>query len=127
MFWADVVLVVHFLFVLFIVGGFVCILIGWKLSWRWIGNWCFRMSHVLAMLFVTIETLVGIACPLTVLESKLRGSATTPGFIQFWVQRVLFYDLPAFIFTLVYVCLLFAIIAMLYIAPPRRRSCSNQT
>ena len=64
---ADAVLVVHVLFVLFVVGGFVLILAGAG-RWSWIGNRTFRVSHVAAIVFVAVEALLGFTCPLTLWE-----------------------------------------------------------
>src|SRR5206468_711548 len=57
-FLADVILVVHASFVLFVVGGFVLILIGAR-SWSWVRNRAFRILHLAAIAFVTIETVLG--------------------------------------------------------------------
>lgn len=70
---ADAVLVVHTLFVLFVVGGFVLIWIGHWRSWRWIRNARFRGLHLAAITFVALESLVGLSCPLTMWEDALRG------------------------------------------------------
>ncbi len=101
-FWADVVLLIHFSFVLFIVGGLLLIWLGAALSWRWVRNAKFRILHAAAMLFVAAESIIGVACPLTVWENSLRGTNTESGFIQLWVSRLLFYDLPNWVFTTIY-------------------------
>jgi len=72
---ADVVLVVHFAFVLFVVGGFALILAGAALGWRWVRNRTFRYSHLAAIVFVAAESLVGMACPLTHWEHVLRRTS----------------------------------------------------
>jgi len=43
---ADIVLVVHFAFVLFVVGGLVLIWIGVVLRWAWVRNFWFRVAHL---------------------------------------------------------------------------------
>jgi hypothetical protein len=63
---ADAVLIVHFLFVLFVVGGLLAIWAGALIGWVWVRNLRFRVAHLAAILFVMAESLVGIACPLTV-------------------------------------------------------------
>ena len=69
---ADAVLVVHVLFVLFVVGGFVLILAGAG-RWSWIRDRTFRVSHVAAIVFVAAEALLGVTCPLTRWEDTLRA------------------------------------------------------
>ncbi len=110
MLWADVILLVHFLFVLFIVGGLLLIWIGAWLQWQWVKNFWFRVFHAAAMLFVVFESIIGAACPLTVWENNLRGEARELGFIQDWVSRLLFYDLAEWIFTLIYISIAVAIL-----------------
>jgi len=51
---ADVILVVHFAFVLFVVGGFALILAGAALGWAWIRNPAFRYAHLAAIVFVRV-------------------------------------------------------------------------
>jgi MFS family permease len=101
---ADVVLVVHAAIVLFIVGGLVAIWIGALFGWRWVRSRAFRAAHLAAIGVVALLALLGVACPLTVLEDWLRHDAgATQGFVQRWVGRVLYYEWPAWVFTLAYV------------------------
>jgi polyferredoxin len=118
---ADLVLVVHFAFVLFIIGGFALILAGAIRRWRWIRNPAFRYAHLAAIVFVAMEALVGVACPLTVWEDALRNAAPeTSSFIARWVSRVLYYNLPGWVFTVIYVLFAAAVGVTLWLIPPRR-------
>jgi len=117
---ADLILVVHFLFVLFVVGGFVLILTGVKLDWRWVRNFRFRVLHLAAIVFVALESLAGIMCPLTVWEDVLRGGGGPSGFIQRWVQRILFYSWPEWVVSLIYVMFAITVAVTFWLAPPAR-------
>ncbi|TPA32078.1 DUF2784 domain-containing protein [Burkholderia pseudomallei] len=100
---ADIVLVVHALLVLFIVGGLAAIWTGAALGWRWVRARTFRLAHLLAIGIVAALAALGIDCPLTVLEDRLRtGAPDAPGFVQRWVGRLLYHDLPAWAFTAAY-------------------------
>jgi hypothetical protein len=99
---ADLVLIVHFGFVLFIVGGLILIWIGAGRSWRWVRNVWFRIAHLAAIAFVAAEALAGVWCPLTIWEDALRGQHEDKSFIARWIHRVMFYDLPGCVFTLAY-------------------------
>ena len=106
---ADLILILHFAFVLFIVGGLALIWAGACLGWRWVRNFWLRTAHLAAMLFVAAEALAGMWCPLTVWEDLLRGGV--PGettFIARWVHRILFYSFPEWAFTAAY--LVFALV-----------------
>ena len=118
---ADLVLLVHFAFVLFIVGGFAAILTGAALGWNWIRHRGFRIAHLAAMAFVALESLAGIACPLTVWENALRGSDTDRSFIGAWITRLLYYDLPEWVFTATYLLLVLAMSLAWHFIPPARR------
>jgi Protein of Unknown function (DUF2784) len=123
---ADTVLVVHFAFVLFVVGGFALIPLGAAFHWAWIRNPVFRYLHLGAILFVAIEALIGMACPLTVWEAALRrASPDGPSFIGRLVGRVLYYDLPGWVFTIAYVLFALAVGATLRWIPPRRSRFRN--
>ena len=120
---ADLILVVHFAFVLFVVGGFALIVAGAAFGWRWIRNRGFRYAHLAAIVCVAVEGLVGIACPLTVWEYALRhASQEGPSFVARWVSRLLYYDLPEWVFTTAYVLFAIAVAVTLWRVPPETRS-----
>ena len=118
---ADIVLVVHFAFVLFVVGGLALTWIGAAAAWPWVRDFWFRAAHLAAIAFVAGEALLGIWCPLTLWEARLRGGAAEKSFIAEWVHRVLYYDLPEWMFTVAYV--LFGLVVALtwWWIPPKRR------
>jgi hypothetical protein len=100
---ADAVLLVHFAFVAFVVGGLALIWIGAAAGWRWVRNFWFRAAHLAAIGFVAAEALAGILCPLTLWEAALRGTQAEKSFIAHWVHRLLFYDFPEWTFTMLHV------------------------
>ena len=103
---ADVVLVSHFLFVLFVLLGFLSALIGTVAGWQWVRRPWFRRLHLAAVAVVVFQAWLGLVCPLTTLESWLRARAGEAAyqdtFIRHWISRLLFYDAEAWVFTLVY-------------------------
>jgi polyferredoxin len=118
---ADAILVVHFLIVVFIVGGLVAVWLGAALGWGWIRNPWFRYTHLAAIVFVAGEALIGMACPLTVWEDALRGGAEAESFIGRWVRRVLFYRAPEWLFSAAYIAWALATLATLRLVPPKRK------
>ena len=72
---ADVILVTHVLFVVFVVVGLVAIYIGWALRWSWVRNRIFRLVHLLAIGIVVVQSWIGMICPLTTWEMALREAA----------------------------------------------------
>jgi polyferredoxin len=121
---ADATLVVHAVFVGFVVIGQLLILAGWIGRWAWTRHRLFRVAHLGAIGFVVMEVWVGIPCPLTVLEQRLRvlaGSGTYEmSFIGVWLNRLLFYAAPGWVFTAVYSAFALLVAATFLAYPPRR-------
>lgn len=103
---ADALLGLHALFVLFVILGLVLTLIGGITGWRWVRITWFRCLHLAAILFVVIQTWLGLPCPLTVWEIQLRargGGVVYDGdFIAHWVEELLYYEAPAWVFVTAY-------------------------
>ena len=123
---ADIILIVHFLFILFVVGGQLLIVAGGIRRWKWVRNFYFRLIHLSAIGIVVIQAWAGKWCFLTVWESHFRGLAGEQGyhdsFIRHWVGRLIYYEAPVTLFTLIYT--IFAIIVVLswiWVKPLQRR------
>ncbi|MGM0564216.1 MAG: DUF2784 domain-containing protein [Pseudomonadota bacterium] len=103
---ADSILIVHFLFVCFVVFGLLCIYLGFFLNWRWVRNRMFRVLHLLAIGVVVLQSWAGVICPLTTWEMSLReaagGASYSGSFIQHWLQSLLYYSAPEWVFVVVY-------------------------
>jgi Protein of Unknown function (DUF2784) len=120
---ADLVVIFHAAYVGFVIIGFVLILIGAGLGWNWTRNFRFRLVHLAAIAAVCVEAVVGAVCPLTALENFLRqkgGETTYPGaFIGYWAHNLIFYDFPAWVFTVSYFAFAMLVVAAFVLAPPR--------
>ena len=103
---ADAILVMHLLFVSFVVLGFGLILVGIPAKWNWIHNRLFRVTHLIAIIFVVVQAWFGRICPLTVWENQLRQMAGESGysqtFIGYWLHKILFYQAEPWVFTTIY-------------------------
>ncbi len=122
-FLADVIVVLHAVYVLVVIGGLLAILLGIVLGWRWIGNFWFRAIHLAMIGLVAAEAVLGIACPLTTLESSWRaqggGAAHEGSFVGYWVHELLFYRAPPWVFTLAYCAFCGLVLATWIVSPPR--------
>jgi Protein of Unknown function (DUF2784) len=118
---ADAILVLHFAFVLFVVGGLAVIWAGAALGWRWIRGFWFRVAHLAAIVFVAGEALAGAVCPLTAWEDALRGRNSESGFLARWIHRVLFYDLPDWVFIAAYLGFALIVALTFRLVPPLPR------
>ena len=121
---ADLTLVLHAAYVLFVIGGQLLILLGWGLEWMWTRRFLFRLLHLLAIGFVMLEAWLGVTCPLTLLESKLRERAGdvayNSSFISYWLDRLIFYVAPEWIFIVIYTVFALLVILTWVFYPPRR-------
>jgi hypothetical protein len=131
LFLADFMLVTHALFVAFVMLGLLAILLGGALRWGWVRNWRFRVVHLLAIATVVAESWLGLACPLTQWENRLRvaagGSAYADSFIAHWLHGILFYDFPPWVFTLAYTLFGLLVLVAWLLVPPRRTRSENKT
>lgn len=122
---ADLVALVHALYVLFVVGGQLLIMVGWARGWQWTDAWWFRGLHLGAIALVVVEAWTGVFCPLTRLEGWLRQLAGRHGygrsFIGYWVDRMLYYQAPAWAFTAAYTAFGLLVLATFLLHPPRAR------
>lgn len=117
---ADLILLVHAAFVLFVVSGLPAIWAGAASGCGWARNPWFRGLHLAAIAFVVVQSVLGYTCPLTIWEDALRGAATGEGFIQRWVGALLYWNAPAWVFTAVYVGFGALVAATWWLIPPRR-------
>ena len=116
---ADIVLILHFFIVIFITIGFVLIPIGYFNNWAWIKSYKLRLVHCSLMFLVTLETLLGITCPLTSIENNLRAISSNKSFISFWIEKIIYWDFPTIFFIFLYFIFLGWTLLMWKIYPPK--------
>lgn len=121
---ADLVLTLHVGVVVFVVGGLVLVVAGNLRGWRWVNALWFRLAHLGAIGFVVAQSWLGLICPLTTLEMWLRakahGMTYSGSFIEHWLQRVLFYEAPWWVFAIGYTLFGLLVLASWVCFPPRR-------
>ena len=121
---ADALLFLHVLVVLFITLSLLLILVGKHRQWAWVRNFWFRISHLVAIGIVVLQSWLGVICPLTTWEMALRekaGEATYSGtFISHWLQELLYYNAPWWVFVLAYSIFAALVIISWFWVKPRR-------
>lgn len=121
---ADTMLFLHVLFVAFVVLSLFLVLVGGLLGWSWVRNRRFRIVHLVAIGIVVLQSWFGMICPLTTIEMSLRaraGDATYTGsFIAHWLESLLYYQAPAWVFAACYTAFGAMIIASWFWVRPRR-------
>jgi len=126
LFFADVVLFSHILVVAFVILSLFLVIIGKLCGWRWVHNLWFRLAHLLCIAVVAAQAWAGVVCPLTTLEMWLRelaGETVYAGsFISHWMEKLLYYDLPAWVFTLAYTSFACLVLITWFWVKPRMAS-----
>jgi len=121
---ADLILLLHVLFVAFVIIGLLLIVAGKLRSWFWIRNPWFRLMHLAAITIVVIQSWLGVLCPLTSIEMFLRsqaGDSTYSGsFISHWLESILYYQLPPWVFVVCYMAFGAVVVASWFWVRPRR-------
>jgi hypothetical protein len=120
---ADLIVVVHLVYVAIVVGGMAAILLGLWRGWGWVRNFWLRTIHLSMIGIVAVQAVLGVMCPLTVWEYQLRvaaGDRGQPGtFISRIVHSVLFFEFPDWVFTLGYIVFGAAVLLTFFLAPPK--------
>ncbi len=122
---ADTILVVHALFVAFVIIGLLLIIVGGIRDWSWTRSALFRIAHLLAIGIVVLQSWLGIICPLTTWEMNLRRAAGQQAydgtFISHWVGELLYYQAPPWVFITLYTLFCTLVIFAWIRFPPRRK------
>ena len=120
---ADAILLLHVLFVAFVLVGLVLIFVGNALAWSWVRNPWFRIGHLAAIGVVVIQSWLGMICPFTAWEMALRsraGDAVYSGtFVSHWLESILYYQTPAWVFVVCYTAFGAVVVAGWFLVHPR--------
>ena len=121
---ADAVLAMHVAFVFSVVVGLALFLAGGALGWRWLRKLWPRLLHLVAIAVVVGESWFGIVCPLTTWENSLRQmggeSGYSASFVSHWLQSLLYYSAPPWVFTAAYTAFFGLVLASWFLVPPQR-------
>ena len=118
---AELLLLIHFGLAAFISAGFFIIPLGYKLGWNWIKKRNLRLLHLFLIGGITTETIVGLTCPLTVLENMFRDVDYSMSFMSYWATQILYWDLPSQFFMILYSLCLGWVVILWKICPPIER------
>jgi len=88
-------------------------------NWDWVANIRLRILHSGMVVFITLESLLGITCPLTTFENSLRGIHQSKSFIGYWIKEIIYWDFPTQFFIVLYCIFLVWTFLMWKLYPPR--------
>ena len=120
---ADTVAVIHFGYVAFVVLGLLAILLGGLMKWKFVRNFWFRVIHLAMISIVIFQSLIGMMCPLTVLEYDLRIAAgqqnvSDMAFVARLIHQLMFFEFPPIVFTIGYCLFGLAVLFSWLLFPP---------
>ena len=128
---ADLVVTIHLAIVVFVVAGLAVIVVGNLSGWSRVNAPLFRVTHLAAIGIVVAQAWFGAACPLTSLEiwlrNQARASTYSGSFIEHWVHRILYYQAPSWVFTLIYTLFGLAVLAVWWYFPPTFKRRASDT
>jgi hypothetical protein len=120
---AQAIFWVHIGIIAFNVFGLIVIPLGVWWGWAFVRVLWWRLLHLVALLIVALQAMLGRACFLTIWESDLaaRAGETSSNLplIQGWITRLVFWPLPIWAFAVFYVAIALYVIALWVIVPPR--------
>lgn len=117
----QLVLALHLAVIAFNVVGLFAIPLGARLGWTWVRIRWWRALHVASWVVVAVQAVLGRACFLTLWQDGLTGGGAEDPMIMRLVNGLIYWDLPMWVFTALYLAL-FALVLWLWKAvPPVRR------
>ncbi|HEY2049307.1 MAG TPA: DUF2784 family protein [Caulobacteraceae bacterium] len=118
---AATILTVHLAIIAFNVFGLVAVPVGAWRGWRFVYEPVWRLAHVACLALVAVQAVAGKACFLTVWQDEANGTASRTPLIMGFVNHVLFWRLPIWVFAAGYLAIFAYALALLSIVPLRRR------
>ena len=117
---ADLILIIHVFIVIFIISLFALVPYGYYKKWDWVDRKKIRYTHLFLMTFVTVESFVGILCPLTILENVLRGDISDQTFLSKYLSKIIYYNFPSSFFLALYFTGFLVAIYLSFKYPPKK-------
>lgn len=117
---ATLILALHLAIIVFNVAGCVLVPLGAWRGWRWVRAFWWRLAHLASLAVVALQALRGRACFLTIWQGDLSGHGATQPLIAGWIDRLIYWPLPLWVFALAYVAVFVYVLALWAWVRPRR-------
>lgn len=113
------ILVLHLAVIAFNVAGCVLIPLGAWRGWRWVHACAWRLAHLLSLAVVALQAVLGRACVLTIWQAELSGQAPAQPLLAGWIDRLVYWPLPLWMFAAGYVLVFAYVVALWFVVPVR--------
>ncbi|MDB5466513.1 MAG: hypothetical protein JWQ46_1275 [Phenylobacterium sp.] len=118
---AQTVLAIHLGVIAFNVFGLVAIPLGAWRDWAWVRVRWWRALHLVSMAVVALQAVLGRACFLTLWQDQLTGARAEPPLIMRWVNSVIYWPLPIWVFAAAYLAVFAYVVVLWRRVPPSWR------
>ena len=130
---ADLVVLIHFAWILFILWGFILTVCNSIFVYvlptakdrgtAFFDRWIFRTIHLGGIVYVALLTALGKYCPLTIMENKLRRQYNTeliyPGsFVVHYIEKIVYPEINFLLFLIPTIIIAVFTVLMFIIRPP---------
>ena len=109
---AQAVLALHLVVIAFNVAGLVVIPLGARLGWRIVRLRWLRGLHLASWVVVAAQAALGRACFLTDWQGALSGDGAEDPMVMRWVNGLIYWPLPMWAFTAMYLTLFALVVAL---------------
>ena len=116
---AEAILAAHLAIILFNLFGLIVVPLGAICGWRFVRVRWWRLLHLVSLAAVAAQAVFGRACILTIWQAALTGEPGRPTpLIMGWVNRVIYWPLPLWVFAALYLLVFGYALALLWLVPP---------
>ena len=114
------ILAVHLFIIAFNLFGLLAVPLGAWRGWNWVHRPFWRLLHLASLAVVALQALLGRACFLTLWQAAAEGGSKEP-LVMRWVNALIYWPLPLWAFTLIYLGVFAYALVLLWLVPLRRR------
>jgi hypothetical protein len=111
------VLGAHLVVIAFNIFGLIAIPLGAWRGWGFVRVRWWRALHLLSFAVVAVQALLGRACFLTIWQDRLAGRTGSQPLIMGWINHVIFWPLPVWVFAAGYLLLFAYVLALWKLVP----------
>ena len=120
LFLAELVLAVHVAIIGFNIFGLIAIPLGAWRRWSFVRAPVWRWLHLASLAVVALQAIAGRACFLTNWQGRLSGVQASQPLIMRWVNAMVFWPLPVWVFSTLYLAVFAYTLLLFWLVPPRR-------
>lgn len=122
---ADLIIIVHFTWILFMLLGFFWTVYAILFSQKFFQRWVFRTLHLLGIFYVGSLSLLGQVCPLTIWENSLRAKydpsqVYSGSFIVHYIENLVYPELDVLVIKIATLFIAVFSISIYILKPPQK-------